>query len=134
MTKILITIAITCLSYMANAQSVFKKESNWIDNKNGASYEMNIFSKSGGKTTTNLSKANLTLAGDLALLDKVNFIQDGKLKMDVPLRAETTEIELKPGTYTIKIYHKVLGEKDFEVELKHAQQNNIKLTIKKIAS
>ncbi|WP_316832040.1 hypothetical protein [Pedobacter aquatilis] len=134
MNRILITIAIACFSLMANAQSIFKKEANWIDQKNGVSYEMNIYSKSAKNAGSDLAKIKFTIDGDLTLLEKVSLMLDGKLKMNVPLKAEANEIELQPGVYTFKIYHKIFSEKDFEVELKKAQQNNIKLTIKKIAS
>ncbi|RNL55710.1 hypothetical protein [Pedobacter jejuensis] len=130
MNKILITIALAACSLLANAQSLFKKEANWMDTKNGISYEMNIFSKSAKYNNQNLAKANFTIVGDVSILQKIELLQDGNLKFNVPLKSETSEIQLKPGNYTFRMYHKKLGEKDFEVELKKAQLNNIKLTIK----
>ncbi|MFC4211190.1 hypothetical protein ACFOWA_08370 [Pedobacter lithocola] len=130
MNKILITIALAACSLVTNAQSIFKKEANWMDTKNGISYEMNIFSKSAKYDNKNLAKANFTIVGDVSLLQKIELLQDGNLKFNLPLKSETCEIQLKPGNYTFRMFHKKLGEKDFEVELKKAQLNKIKLTIK----
>ena len=130
MNKVLITTVLVCFSFLAYSQSIFKKEANWMDTKNGVSYEMNIYSKSAKNTDANLAKAKFTIAGDLSLLDKIELFQDGRLKFNIELKTETTEIQQEPGVYKFKIYHKKLGEKDFEVELKKGQTNNIKLTIK----
>ena len=130
MNKILITTVLVCCSFLVYSQSIFKKESNWMDKKNGISYEMNIFSRSVKDGDTNFAKAKFTSAGNLSLLDKIELVQDGKLKLNIDLKIESTEIQVEPGVYKFKIYHKKLGEKDFEVELKKAQTNNIKLTIK----
>ena|GEM_PF-985751 len=130
MNKILITTVLVCFSFLAYSQSIFKKEANWMDTKNGVSYEMNIFSKSAKNADANSARAKFIAVGDLSMLDKIELIQDGKLKFNLELKNETTDIQLPPGVYKFKIYHKKLGEKDFEVELKKAQTNNIKLTIK----
>jgi hypothetical protein len=130
MNKFLMTMILACFSYLASAQSIFKKEANWIDNKDGVSYEMNIYSKSGKDADAKIAKADFAIIGNLALLEKVELIREGKVKFNLALKAETSELQLQPGLYTFKIYHKKLGEKDFEVELKNAQKNNVKLTIK----
>lgn len=130
MNRILLTTTLVCFSIFAYSQSIFKKEANWMDSKNGVNYEMNIYSKSAKNTDTDLAKAKFTATGDLALLEKIELVQDGKLKFNITLKTETTAIQLQPGVYKFKIYHKKLGEKDFEVELVKAQTNNIKLTIK----
>ncbi|MFC3559422.1 hypothetical protein [Pedobacter jamesrossensis] len=101
-----------------------------MDTKNGVSYEMNIYSKSVKNADANFAKAKFTTTGDLSLLEKIELVQDGKLKFSIELKTDSTEIQLQPGVYKFKIYHKKLGKKDFEVELKKAQTNNIKLTIK----
>ncbi|PWS31213.1 hypothetical protein [Pedobacter paludis] len=130
MNKFLITTALVCFSLLAYSQSIFKKESNWMDTKNGVSYEMNIYSKTAKNSDVNMAKAKFTIIGDLSQLEKIELVQDGKPKFKIELKTETTEIPLQPGVYKFKIYHKKLGEKHFEVELKKAQTNNIKLTIK----
>ncbi|WP_316807220.1 hypothetical protein [Pedobacter agri] len=130
MNRFLITTILACFSFLANAQSIFKKEANWIDNKDGVNYEMNIYSKSGKDADAKTAKADFTIIGDLAMLEKVELKKEGKLKINLALKPETSELQLQPGLYTFKIYHKKLGIKDFDVELKNAQKNNIKLTIK----
>ncbi|WP_231423912.1 MULTISPECIES: hypothetical protein [Pedobacter] len=130
MNKILLTTTLVCFSIFGYSQSIFKKEANWMDSKNGVNYEMNIYSKSAKNTNAAYAKAKFTAVGDLSLIEKIQLVKDGKLKFNITLKTETTEIQLQPGVYKFKIYHKKLGEKDFEVELKNAQINNIKLTIK----
>ena len=130
MNRILLTSALVCFSILGYSQSIFKKEANWMDSKNGVNYEMNIYSKSAKDTNTEFAKVKFTAIGNLFLIEKIELIQDGKLKFNIRLKTHTTEIQLEPGIYTFKIDHKKLGEKDFELELKKAQINNIKLTIK----
>ncbi|WP_443946526.1 hypothetical protein ACJVDH_05280 [Pedobacter sp. AW1-32] len=130
MKKILITLAFACCLYTVQAQGIFKKEANWQDKKNGITYEMNIWAKSAKDETLTKALAKFTPTDEKSLLEKVELIQEGKLKFSVPLRSETTEIQLEPGLYTFKLYHKKLGIKEFEIELKKGQKTNIQLTAK----
>jgi len=130
MKKILITIAFVFGLYTAHAQGIFKKEANWKDSKNGITYEMNIWAKSAKDEKLTKAVANFIAQGDKSILEKIELVQKGNLKFNLPLKSETTELQLDPGIYTLKIFHKKLGEKEFEVELKQGQKTNIQLTVK----
>ncbi|KQS36951.1 hypothetical protein [Pedobacter sp. Leaf194] len=130
MSRILTTCLLICFAFLGYSQGIFKKEANWMDTKNGITYEMNIYSKPVKSNSSTLAKVKFTIVGDVSLLEKIELLQENKLKFNMELKAENTDIKLQPGVYKFKIYHKKLGEKDFEVELKNAQTNNIKLTIK----
>ena len=130
MKKILYTLSFTCLMFFANAQGIFKKESNWKDNKNGVSYEMNIWSKSIKDAKQIKASVTFTVLGDPDLIDNIDLVQEGKLKFNISLKSTNTDIQLEPGVYTFKLYHKKLGEKEFEIKLEKGQKANIQLTVK----
>ncbi|MGA9651332.1 hypothetical protein [Pedobacter sp.] len=130
MKKTFCTISLICLIFFANGQGIFKREANWKDSKNGIAYEMNIWCKSAKDAKQTKALAIFKMQGNTDLLDNIDLVQGEELKFNISLKSINTEIQLEPGVYTFKLYHKTLGEKEFEIKLEKGQKVNIQLTVK----
>lgn len=130
MKKILCILSLICVMFFANGQGIFRREANWKDNKNGVTYEMNIWCKSTKDAKQTKALAIFKMQGNSDLINKIDLVQAGELKSNISLKPTNTEIQLEPGVYTFKLYHKTLGEKEFEIKLEKEQKANIQLTVK----
>lgn len=130
MKKLMIMMAFLFAASMAFAQ---KKESNyskWTEVRNGSRYRMEVAEEELQTKIGEKPNAVFSIAGEVALLDKVVLVQKDKLLMTLALTKGAQEIKVEPGVYTLKFYHKKIGEKEFEVSLKKGDHKNIKLTLK----
>ncbi|KQC01688.1 hypothetical protein [Pedobacter sp. Hv1] len=130
MKKFMMIMAFLFTASIAFAQ---KKESNyskWSEVRNGSKYRMEVTEEQLQSKIGEKPNAVFSIGGEVALLDKVVLVQKDKVMMTLALSKAVQEINVEPGVYTLKFYHKKIGEKEFEVNLKKGDHKNIKLTLK----
>lgn len=130
MKKILL-MAIFALSLgTVSAQEQSKNTSKWREIRNGKSYQMAIESKNSNKKADGETHLALKIEGDVTQLSKLSLTQKNQMMINLPVSKEAQDIKVEPGLYTFKLYHKNLGEKAFEVEIKKGDDKEVLITLK----
>lgn len=128
--KILMMITALALSALGFPQEKENNHSKWTEVRNGSRYKMEVVEELHQAKAKETPHIAFTIEGDLSLLEKVAFVQKGKLINNLSLSKNAQDINVAPGTYLFKFYHKKMGEKEFEVNLKKGDDKVVKLSLK----
>ena len=128
--KKIVLMAIFALNIGLAAAQDSKNTSKWRERRNGKHYQMEIESRSTGKTTSNNPHIALKIEGDVQQLAALSLTQKSQFKLNLPINKGTQDINVEPGTYIFKLSHKGLGDKVFAVELKKGDDKTVVLTLK----
>lgn len=128
--KKIVLLAIFALNIGFVAAQDSKSTSKWRESRNGKHYQMQIESKSTGKTTGNNPHIAFKIEGDVQQLASLSLTQKNQFKLDLSINKGTQDINVEPGTYIFKLSHKGLGDKVFAVELKKGDDKTVVLTLK----